>query len=46
MENHGGMILTGEKLLIRLPALSGYPISESSNSKAGGSGEGNYEFSL
>jgi hypothetical protein len=40
MENHSGMILTGGKLLIHPPELSG----NSTSSKAGGTGKENEFF--
>jgi hypothetical protein len=46
MENLGGMILTGGKLMINPPELSGHPTSSHLSSNAGGTGKRNDEFCL
>jgi hypothetical protein len=46
MENHGGMILAGEKLLIHPPQLSGNPTSSHLVAKQEKLDKGNDEFGL
>jgi len=46
MKNRGGMISTGEKLLIRPPELSGNPTSSHLVANQEELGEGNDEFGL
>jgi hypothetical protein len=46
MENYGGMILTGKKILIRPPELSSNPTGSHLVANQEELGEGNSEFSL